>query len=259
MTKLLEKELALAERLADTSGGISLKYFRRNLAIEDKLDASPVTIADREIETLLREMILSEFPEHGIFGEEFGTQNLQADSVWIIDPIDGTGSFVYGLPLYGCLVSLVQNRKPVLGVIDMPALGERWIGRAGGDTMHSGEVCRTSNCTNLANAKLLCTTPDMFTPEEFETFSRISQAVKMRRFGGDCLCYGLLASGHVDLVVESDLKPYDFMAHVAVVEGAGGVISDWQGNPLSMDSGTRVVAAATAELHARALEILARD
>lgn len=256
MTNHCAQELILAGKLADKSREISAKYFRQNLSIENKSDASPVTIADREIEATLRELILNAFPDHGIFGEEFGTENLQAESVWIIDPIDGTGSFVYGIPLYGCLISLVRDGRPVLGVIDMPALDERWIGRVGENTQHNGAVCHSANCTDLNNARLLCTTPDMFNAREFEKFSRVSKSVKMRRFGGDCFCYGLLASGHVDLVIESDLKPYDFMAHVAVVEGAGGVISDWQGAPLTINSGPQVIAAATPELHRRALEFL---
>lgn len=257
MTNSLNKIESLALRLADTSRDITLSYFRQALSIEDKQDNSPVTIADKETEAKLRQMILQEFPDHGILGEEYGVENLDADSIWILDPIDGTGSFVYGVPLYGTLISVVENGHSTLGLIDMPALDERWVGKHGHPTLFNGVACHTSDCKELDSARMLCTSPDMFNSTEYSQFKKLSHKVRMSRFGGDCYCYGLLASGYVDLVVESDLKPYDFMAHLAVIQGAGGIVSDWQGNALTIDSGPQVVAAATPELHKRALEVLA--
>lgn len=256
MTNSLDLIESLAIRLADTSRDITLGYFRQPLSIEDKPDKSPVTIADKETESKLRQMILQEFPDHGIYGEEFGVENLDADSIWILDPIDGTGSFVYGVPLYGTLISVVENGRSTLGLIDMPALDERWIGKYDHPTLYNGVACQTSDCKELNAARMLCTTPDMFNANETIQFNKLSNQVRMSRFGGDCYCYGLLASGNIDLVVESDLKPYDFMAHLPVIQGAGGVISDWHGKPLTIDSGPQVIAAATPELHQLALEIL---
>lgn len=257
MTNSLNTIESLALRLADTSREITLSYFRQNLSVEDKQDKSPVTIADRETEAKLREMILKEFPDHGIFGEEYGVENLDANSIWILDPIDGTASFIYGVPLYGTLISVIENGQPTLGLIDMPALDERWIGKKGHATLYNDTPCHTSACTEISAARLLCTSPDMFNAFESLQFKKISDNVRMSRFGGDCYCYGLLASGSIDLVVESDLKPYDYMAHLAVIEGAGGVVTDWQGNQLTINSGPQVIAAATPELHKQALHILA--
>lgn len=257
MTHSLNAIESLAIRLADTSREMTLSYFRQPLSVEDKQDKSPVTIADRETEAKMREMILNEFPDHGIFGEEYGVENLDADSIWILDPIDGTGSFIYGVPLYGTLISVVENGLSTLGLIDMPALDERWIGKQGHATLYNGKTCHTSECTEISAARLLCTSPDMFNAIESVQFKKLTNSVRMSRFGGDCYCYGLLASGSIDLVVESDLKPYDFMAHLSVIEGAGGVVSDWQGNQLTLNSGPQVIAAATPELHKQALQALA--
>ncbi len=251
-----DKLKAFAEKLADSARVSSLKYFRKSIDIDNKQDSSPVTKADRETEKLLREMILKSFPNHGIYGEEFGVENIDAESVWVIDPIDGTASFITGVPMYGTLISLIKNSKPLLGLIDIPAQNERWIATSNQSTYYNGKLCLTSHCTELSSAKLLSTTPDMFTSKELSTFNKLSQKVYLRRFGGDCYCYGLLASGHIDLVVESDLKPYDYMALVPVVEGAGGVITDWQGNALTIHSGPGVVAAATQILHQQAIEQL---
>lgn len=249
----LDDIISLAMRGADEARRITLGHFRSPLAVEDKPDESPVTLADRESEIHLRKLIMQHFPEHGIFGEEFENTRLDADTVWIIDPIDGTGSFVFGMPLYGTLISVLHQKQPLLGIIDMPALDERWVGVKGNDCKLNGQVCHTSDCSSLAQARMLATTPAMFNTEELARHQQLSQQVKLSRFGGDCYCYGLLASGHVDLVVESDLKPYDYMAHINVIEAAGGVISDWQGNPLSLDSAGQVVAAASPSLHEQAL------
>lgn len=247
---------AFAEQLADLARPLALAHFRTPLGIEWKADLSPVTVADRAVERALRAAIAARYPAHGILGEEEAAVGIDRDVVWVVDPIDGTKSFVTGLPLFGTLIAAVVGGRPRVGVIEVPALGERWIGVAGGGTCLNGAPCRTSAVERLADARLFATSPDMFSPAEEIAFAALTDKVGLRRFGGDCYAYGLLASGHADLVVEASLKPYDFMALVPVVEEAGGVVTDWRGAPLSITSGGRVLAAANAALHARALEIL---
>jgi len=246
----------LAHALADDAREVTLSHFRQPLAVEDKADSTPVTQADQATERLLREKISARFPDHGIVGEEFGAHQPDAAYVWIVDPIDGTGSYICGNPLYGTLISLVHQRQPVLGVIDMPALQERWIGSSVSATERNGVASVVSQCQRLDDARILATTPEMFNADEWPRIDALRQRCHVRRYGGDCYNYALLASGHADIVVESDLKPYDYMALVAVIEGAGGVISDWQGQPLRLGSGAQVIAAATPELHAQALPLL---
>jgi myo-inositol-1(or 4)-monophosphatase len=252
----LRDELALALRLADAARPIAMAHFRSALAIETKSDLSPVTIADRAIETELRRLIQAEFPGHGILGEEFGT-TVGSDYTWVLDPIDGTKSFISGVPLFGTLIALLHGHQPVLGIIDIPATGERWLGQCGKPSLFNGAVAKTSACRRIGDARVFTTSPDMFAAEDWKHFDALSQRAAFRRYGGDCYIYGLLASGHCDLVIETGLKPYDFMAMIPVIEGAGGKISDWRGNALGLHSDGRVVAAATEELWREALEDLA--
>jgi myo-inositol-1(or 4)-monophosphatase len=248
--------LALAHRLADAAHDPSLRRFRTGVAVETKADDSPVTIADREVERAMRELIAQHAPGHGVYGEEHGSERTDAEWVWVLDPIDGTAGFITGSPLWGNLVALLWRGTPVLGIVNAPVLAERWVGVRGAATHLNGAACRTSGRTRLADARLMATTPDAFSADQWDAFERVSRAAAMRRFGGDCYAYGLLASGHVDLVVEAGLAPYDYLALVPVIEGAGGVVSDWQGRPLGLASDGRVVAAATAELHREALAVL---
>jgi inositol-phosphate phosphatase / L-galactose 1-phosphate phosphatase / histidinol-phosphatase len=246
---------ALAGQLADSARAIARRYFRRPITIETKADLSPVTAADREIEAEMRQQIHAEFPTHGIQGEEFGIES-GTEFTWVLDPIDGTKSFVSGFPLFGSLIALAQHCAPVLGVIEAPGVCERWLGIAGGGTTFNGEPARTSSCDRLERARLYTTTAETFLHDDAERFHALGRRALMRRYGGDCYLYGMLASGHCDLVIETALKPHDFMALVPVVEGAGGKISDWQGQPLTMNSGDKVLAAATPMLWSQALEIL---
>jgi histidinol phosphatase-like enzyme (inositol monophosphatase family) len=248
--------VAFAESLADEAGAIALRYFRRPLAVEAKADASPVTEADRQIEALIRQRIRERFPTHGLLGEEHGRDAGSSSLTWVIDPIDGTKSFISGMPTFGTLIALLDGETPVLGVIDHPALRERWTGSAGGPTRSNGAVCRTSACTSLADATLYATTPDMFKGAARKPFEAVSKRARMRRFGGDCYAYALLASGFLDAVIEAQLQPYDYMALVPVIEGAGGVITDWRGEPLGLEGAGRVVAAATPALHRELVERL---
>lgn len=249
--------LSLAGRLADIAGTHSLGSFRTRLQVDLKADASPVTLADRAAEAAMRALINEEAPTHGILGEEHGRERIDAAHVWVLDPIDGTKSFITGSPLWGTLIALVHQGSVDLGLIDMPVLGERWIGRPGRGAHCNGQPVHTSGCTALAQARVLTTSPDAFAPDEWAAYDALSRRAAMRRFGGDCYGYAQLAGGHVDLVAECQLQPYDYMALVGVVEGAGGVITDWQGRALSIHSNGRVLAAATAALHREALAMVA--
>jgi inositol-phosphate phosphatase/L-galactose 1-phosphate phosphatase/histidinol-phosphatase len=248
--------LSTATDAIDAARTVVNKHFRTRLHVETKLDKSPVTVADREIEAVMQDLILCRHPDHGFFGEEGGDQSADKEWRWIIDPIDGTKSFATGKPTFGTLVALLYGDVPVIGIIDHAMLNERWIGVQGQPTTLNGEVCEASDVTTLEQATIYATTPDMFTDQSFEQYSRLSQRCKFRAFGGDCYCYGLVASGYTDLVCEADLKPYDYFALIPVIEGAGGRISDWQGKPLAMDSGNQVIASANQGLHQVAVEQL---
>ena len=234
--KEVDAAVELAERLADAARPIARRYFRSALTIDDKPDTSPVTAADREIEATLRGMIEEAFPDHGIVGEEHGTVRADAAFVWVIDPIDGTKSFVTGKPLFGTLIALLRDGAPVVGVIEMPALGERWIGAEGRATTFNGEAVTARPCADAADAWLYATSPQMFEGADAAAFDRLQSRCKAAIFGADCYAYGLVANGTADLVCEASTQPYDYCALVPVVEGAGGVITDWQGAPLGLTS-----------------------
>jgi histidinol phosphatase-like enzyme (inositol monophosphatase family) len=253
----LEPYTRFAERLADAARPISMRYFRQKLVVEDKADQSPVTIADREVEAKLRALIAEAYPDHGILGEEHGRQQSESAFTWVIDPIDGTKSFITGMPLWGALIALAYEGRPVVGVIDCPGAGERWVGATGLGATWNGKPAATAATEKLAAATLFATGPDMFKGAAGRAFEALSSSVKLRRFGGDCFAYGLVASGFVDLVVEASLKPYDYMALAPVVEGAGGRFTDWTGAPVTIDSDGRVVAAATPALLDETLAALA--
>ena len=247
--------LALAERLAAAARHTARQHFRMPLAVEHKPDGTPVTVVDRDIEQQMRRMIREVFPAHAIRGEEFAAEGAGEFS-WVLDPIDGTKSFISGYPLFGALIALLQGARAVLGVIEAPALAERWVGADGRTTLFNGAPARTSDCRSLAQAVLYTTTVDSFDPAERQCFEALSAQTALRRFGGDCYLYGLLASGFCDLVVEAKLKPHDFLAVIPIVTGAGGRISDWRGRALDADSDGRVIAAANEPLWRQALEAL---
>jgi len=232
------------------------KYFRTSLKIDSKTDHTPVTLADREAESLMRKRIHAQFPEHNIIGEEYGKKTAVSDYTWVLDPIDGTRSFIAGIPLFGTLVALLYKGEPVLGVIHAPVLQERWVGLQGEEATFNQQVCHCSQTSKLNEAILCCTDPDMFDAQKLKQFMAVEKEVHTRRFGGDCYSYGMLASGYVDLVVEADMKTYDFMALIPVIEGAGGVITDWEGKALHQSLTGTVLAAATSELHQEALRLL---
>ena len=248
--------LAFASHLADAAGDLIRPHFRKPLAIAEKADLTPVTAADRAAEETMRGLIERHFPEHGILGEEFGGVREDAEFVWVLDPIDGTKSFISGVPLFGTLIALTRNRHPILGIIDQPISRERWVGASGLQATLNGAPIRCRPCSVLGAATLFATTPDMFKGEDAASFVRVSAAVKLTRFGADCYAYGLLAAGFVDLVLEANLKPYDFCAMVPIVEGAGGVASDWRGRSLDLASDGRILVAGDRRAHGAALALL---
>jgi inositol-phosphate phosphatase/L-galactose 1-phosphate phosphatase/histidinol-phosphatase len=214
-------------------------------------------VADRAAEAAMRRLINARFPEHGIIGEEYGREREDAEFVWVLDPIDGTKSFISGVPLFGTLIALARAGGPVLGIIDQAILRERWIGAAGWPTTFNGAAIRTRPCAALAAATVFSTSPDMFHGTDAAAHARVAAAAKLTRYGADCYAYGLLASGFIDLVIEASLKPYDFSAMLPVVEGAGGIASDWQGRPLTITSDGRVLVAGDKRTHEQALALLA--
>ncbi|MGH8262852.1 MAG: histidinol-phosphatase [Steroidobacteraceae bacterium] len=253
----LDRALALANRLADAARTLAREYFRRPIEIEVKPDHSPVTPADRAIEQELRRLIREEFPSHSIQGEEFGVEE-RGEWRWVLDPIDGTKSFICGMPLFGSLIALMEGDQAQIGIVEAPASAERWVGVRGRPTRLNGGLARTSTCTRLDRARIYTTSPDSFRGDEGRHYEAMSRKAGLRRFGGDCYSYGLVASGHCDLVVEAGLKPHDYLALIPVIEGAGGRITDWEGKPLGLHSSDRIIAAATEALSKEVIEALAQ-
>lgn len=238
------KDLELANALADAAGAAIRPLFRGEWSEERKADRSYVTEADRAAEAAMRALIKEHFPGDGIIGEEYGCTNEGAGRQWVLDPIDGTTSFIAGRPIFGTLIALMQDGWPVLGVIDQPIAKERWVGRIGEGTTFNGKPAVARPLKDLCDAVLGTTTPHQFDQDEADAFMGVAKAVAERKiiYGGDCYNYGLVASGHIDVVIEAGLKLHDFAALVPVVEGAGGMMSDWMGNPLDSQSDGRVIA-----------------
>jgi histidinol phosphatase-like enzyme (inositol monophosphatase family) len=246
-----------AGRLADAAAAAVLPYFRSQFAIDDKADLTPVTVADRAAETAMRDLIEKHYPEHGVVGEEFPPVRADAEYVWILDPIDGTKSFVSGLPIFGTMIALTRGGRAILGVIDQPYTRERWIGVEGEGTLFNGKPARVRPCASLARAVFFTTSVGLFDPAEEAAFQRLRKATRINRLAGDCYAFALLASGHADVVIDNTMKPHDFAALVPVVEGAGGRITDWEGRPLRMDRNSRALAAGDDAVHRAAIELLA--
>ncbi len=250
--------LEFAPGLADAAGVIARQYFRQPLDVERKADDSPVTLADRAIEAMMRERIRARWPAHGILGEEQGQEHLEREFVWVLDPIDGTKSFISGNPLFGTMICLLRQGRAVLSLVDIPLLGERWQGVDGQGARLNGQPCRVRSCTDLSQAMVMATSPDSFPGPWRAPFEAASGQAALRRFGGDCYAYCLLASGHVDAVFGGALEPYDYLPLAALIESAGGILTDWSGQRPGMSGhDVRVVAAATPALHAQLLAALA--
>jgi myo-inositol-1(or 4)-monophosphatase len=258
-TPEFEALLATAHALADRAGAVILPHFRTNQAVDHKGGElfDPVTAADRDAESAIREALAVAFPDHGIVGEEFGTRKGETDYSWVIDPIDGTRSFILGLPLWGTLIGLTRSGVPLLGMMDQPFTGERfWSGEQASFFRHGGatKTMRTRACETLAKALLATTSTDVFTADEHSRFAAMSDKVRLRRFGGDCYNYCLLAMGQIDLVAEAGLQPFDILPLIPIVERAGGVVTTWDGG--DPRAGGRILAAGDPRLHEAAVAML---
>jgi myo-inositol-1(or 4)-monophosphatase len=263
-SRTLEAELLeFAHELADAAGRAILPWFRRRMSVDNKScdgGYDPVTAADRAAERAVRKLVASRYPHHGFEGEEFGRDREQADWRWIVDPIDGTRSFVLGMPIWGSLIGLARDGVPVLGIMDQPYTSERfWAASKGGAYFRGADGRRrrlaTRQCPRLPDAMMMTTHPDLFAPgPEQKGFLRVKNEVRACRYGGDCYSYCLLAAGHVDVIVEAGLKPYDIAALVPIIERAGGVVSTWDGEPAMR--GGRIVASGDPRLHDKVLAVL---
>jgi len=253
-----------AEAAADVAGAVIRPLFRTGIGTDLKTDASPVTIADRTAEQAMRAVLSERFPTHGILGEEFGLQNPGSELRWVLDPIDGTRAFITGRPSFGTLIALLDGDTPILGIIDQPITGERWVGARGRPTTFRGpfapppnNIAGTRLCPAISQAELGATTPDMFVAADAAKWARLTKSVGRTYYGGDCYTYGLLALGHVDISVDATMKIWDWAALVPVVEGAGGRVTDWQGNTLHPNGDGRTVAVGDPALLPQVLAILA--
>jgi myo-inositol-1(or 4)-monophosphatase len=253
---------SFVDELATASGDTILPFFRTALAIENKAaqgSFDPVTAADHAAETAMRTLIRRSFPHHGIIGEEFGAEGTDAEYVWVLDPIDGTKSFICGMPAWGTLIALTRFGDPVFGLMNQPFTRERFSGD-GRAARYRGPAderdLRVRPCATLAEAVLFTTSPLLMNAADRAAFGRVEAAARLSRYGGDCYAYCMLAAGHVDLVIETELKPYDVLALIPIITGAGGVITTWEN--ASPAAGGRIVAAGDRRVHAQALTILSQ-
>ena len=245
-----------ADSLADASRQLIRTRYRQKPLVEMKSDDTPVTATDRDVETAIRELIVRRYPGHGMIGEEHAASGRDAEWVWVVDPIDGTRSFVAGRPMFGTLIALTRNARPVLGVVDMPMLGERWIGASGHATTFNGENAQSRACAAFAGAILLTTSPEYLTGTAAASFANVAKEVQITIYDAGTQAYGLIASGLVDIVIAASYGIVDYLAAVPVIEGAGGAICDWDGRPLDLHSGDRFVAVGDASMLPATLQLL---
>ena len=246
-----------ANYLADEAAIISRKYFRQPLIIDNKSNATPVTIADKEIELRIRQLIQEHYPTHGIIGEEFDSIKGSCEFSWVIDPIDGTVAFSCGKPSFTTLIALLQNGEPIYSLVDQSISEERFCGSGKLGARLNNQPIHTSQTRQLAGVRLNATTPYMFRTEaEQALFAKLKAQVKLASFGGDAYAFALLAAGHIDVIMEADLQYYDVAALIPLIEGAGGIISDWQGKTLTPNFNGQCLASANAELHQQVLRLI---
>jgi myo-inositol-1(or 4)-monophosphatase len=255
----LDQFIAAAEAAADVAGAAVRPFFRAGFSVDSKTDRSPVTIADRSAEQAMRAVLAERFPAHGILGEEFGLDRPEARLRWVLDPIDGTRAFVSGRPSFGTLIALLDGATPVIGVIDQPVTRERWVGATGRRTVFRGPFggragCRL--CASLDQAELSCTSPEMMRGPDLPRWERLRAAVLRNYWGGDCYAHGLLALGQIDVVAECSMKLWDWAALVPVVEGAGGRVTDWNGQTLRPDGDGRVLSVGDPTLLSQVVAVL---
>lgn len=246
--------LRFAEALADESR--AMHAAARAPVVEMKPDRSFVTDMDRAIEVRLRDRIADRYPAHGIIGEEGDNAAAPQDLTWVLDPIDGTAAFIAGVPVYGTLIALLAEGVPVLGIIDLPVTGDRWVGARGQETRHSAGACATRRCDALSGAILSASNPDFFRDDERPALDALRAATAWRIYGGACMAYGLLASGRTDVAIDTRLKLWDYAPFPPIIEGAGGVVTDWEGRPLRHGSGPRLLAAGDPARHREALALV---
>ena len=254
----MDELCSFAGRLADTARKIITPYFRSGLSIDDKPTDSdtgqPVTRADRESEEAMRDLITSHYPDHGVIGEEFDDHNPDAEFCWVLDHIDGTRAFIAGLPMFGTLIGLGYQKRPILGVLDQPVMKDRFIGTARGSSLN-GKPIKARKCSHLDQAIYSVTDPRMMsTPAQEVVFQRLMRETHLTQFGGNCCAYGMLASGAIDLITENDLKPWDIYALIPIIEGAGGVVTGWTGGPA--EKSASVIACGDPILHREVLPLL---
>jgi myo-inositol-1(or 4)-monophosphatase len=251
---------AFVDQLATASGEAILPFFRTTLSVENKSRGAafdPVTAADRAAETAMRTLIRRNFPDHGVIGEEFGEERVDAEYVWVLDPIDGTKSFISGMPAWGTLIALTRNSDPVYGMMHQPFTRERFTGD-GAVAKYRGpageRLLHARRCESVADAILMTTSPLLMNDTERTAFQRVEKSARLSRYGGDCYAYCMLAAGHVDLVIECQLKPYDIIPLIPIIEGAGGIVTTWDGAPAKL--GGCIVAAGDKRVHAEAMKLL---
>jgi histidinol-phosphatase len=251
---------AFVDELATVSGETILPFFRTALSIEDKGrpgSFDPVTAADHAAEMSMRTLIRRTFPHHGIIGEEYGKERADAEYVWVLDPIDGTKSFIAGMPAWGTLIALLRSGEPVFGMMNQPFTRERFSGD-GRKAHYRGPAgardLRVRACADLSEAVLLTTSPLIMNADDRASFGRVEQAVRLSRYGGDCYAYCMVAAGHVDLVIETELKSYDVLPLVPIITGAGGVVTTWEGG--APHAGGRIIAAGDKRVHAAAMAVI---
>ncbi|MCH4093939.1 MAG: histidinol phosphate phosphatase [Acetobacter peroxydans] len=257
-TREIDLYVEVANALADTVRCVVRPWFRRGIAVESKGDESPVTVADRSAERVMRALLAERLPHHGVFGEEFGQENPGAPYQWLLDPVDGTRAFVTGRPSFGTLIALFHEGKPLLGVLDQPILEERWLGVSGRETVFSSSLGGRigTRAVSLGDAEMSCTSPEMLEAAPHDGWKTLKARARRMTWGGDCYAYGLLALGQLDLIAECDMKPWDWGALVPIVQGAGGVMTRWDGSALRMEGDGTVLAAASPALHTAACEAL---
>ena len=256
MTLNTEEFTKFANSLADSASETSMHYFRNKIDIEIKEDESPVTLADKETEQVLRERIRKEYPNHGILGEEYENEKIDSEFLWVIDPIDGTRSYIAGHKDFGNLIALLHNKKPVLGIINCPAHYERWIGVKNKITKCNQKDVKTSKIQKIKDAYLFTSGLYFKEPQIKRGLELLKQKSLYYRFGGDCYMYGMLASGLIDIVLEDTLKVHDYMAIVNVIEGAGGVITDKFGKDISLESDGSLLASSSKSLHNEIIKLI---
>jgi histidinol phosphatase-like enzyme (inositol monophosphatase family) len=255
--RIYAEYLDFANKLADASGKILRSSFKSPVNIAQKADLTPVTQADTEAEGQIRSLIEEKFPDHGIIGEEFGGIRPESPYQWVIDPIDGTKSFIAGYPIFTTLIALLHHGKPILGLIDQPVLSERWAAVINQPALYNDTPLPVLPDRNILPLSNIATTSfKYFTGAQAEKFARLQASCANTISGGDAYAYAMLASGRLDIVLDAGMKPYDFCALAPIIEGVGGIISDWQGQPLSLLSDGTVLAAASTQLHTQALSLL---